>query len=160
MSVKRIGKIKIDIDRAADIAVALIVGAVLDRTQAGLDIDGNAFAPYSPGYAAQLVRAGRIAVPTLRQTGSLLGSLGERRRDTSGGTLTVHIGPGVEIGPAYSIGSKGLRRRGLRGITNAQLGHIHHEGLGRVPRRRWLSVKKELAAIVKRVLSTPGLLRA
>lgn len=154
MAVRHVGRIEVDLARAADIAVPLVIGAILRRVQSGISTSGTPFAPYSPAYAARLVDAGRLAAPvTLRQSGSMLGSVGERSRRMTEGVVVIHIGPGTEAGPAYSIGRGGLRRRGLRKISNARLGAIHQR------RRKWLGVAKELRAIVAQMLTNRGVLR-
>lgn len=163
-------EVTIDILKLRDFVVPLIVGEIQARTNRGLDVNGNAFKPYSASYQRQLRMSGRNTSPVaLRQTGSMMGSLrlvrtlgfglggqasAEARR------LMLEIGIGPEPGPAYSLTKKGMKRRGTRSVPNNVLARMHHNGEGRLPARPFMGLsKRELAKISRKARRAPGLVR-
>ena len=81
----------------------------------------------------------------MRDRAGELGGFGERSRafSATGDSLTIKIGPSPEFGPAYTIGKGGRKDKGVRGIDNAQLGLIHHRGIGKARKRPWLGFTSE-----------------
>lgn len=91
------------------------------RTQKGVDVDNNAFKPYSKGYKAQKQRLGKTGdIVQLKSTGKLMQSI---KID--------------EIPDGYKIY--------IADANRDQIGAYHNFGLGNNPERRFFGINKENA---------------
>jgi len=101
---------------------------ILGRTSMGVDVDGNAFAPYSKKYAAKKRALGRPGVVDLR------------------GRNAPHL--------LQSIVAKARSDDLVLGVygDKARIGQIHNEGAGRLPKRRWFAASRsDLSAMIRDV---------
>lgn len=100
--------------------VPLIVGKILQRTQAGLDAEGDKFKPYSQGHARARQKKGlQASTVDLRVTGQMLGSLGLKKTKISVDGVSLTIGPAAnQMAKAKAIEEYG---REFVGLTQGEL---------------------------------------
>ncbi|MBI5885370.1 MAG: phage virion morphogenesis protein [Deltaproteobacteria bacterium] len=95
-------------------AAAGLKERILERTALGRDVDGEAFAPYSPRYAKRRARAGKDAkLVTLRSSGAMLDSITTQARQTE---VSLGFNPSKEALKASrlqaaGVGDKRIKRR-------------------------------------------------
>ena len=133
--------IAIDVNAMLDFLVAAAIGLVQRRTAKGIDMNGNAFAPYSPEYAETLRAMGESVDPDLSVTGAYLAGISERSRtvDAATGVARATIGPGTGTSASVAPPAKGRDRAvrtGKRSPSHAILGRYlqmkrPHLGLSR-----------------------------
>ena len=83
----------------AAVIKAIVPGAILERTNRGVDANGNQFAPYSNRYIDFLLRGGESPKVDLRLSGGLLNSVKARGADVNDNRVTIIVAP--EIGRAH-----------------------------------------------------------
>jgi hypothetical protein len=107
--------IDVDTRRLVDALVPLIVGAILARTDAGKDVNGNAFKPYSQSHKRTRAKKGLSISPVdLRMTGRLMGSIGLRQVQIEAEGVLLTIAPSAtEILKARAIEQDGRLFVGL-----------------------------------------------
>lgn len=93
VTVKKQGKIDLDLSGMLDFAVSIAVGNVQRRIHEGVDLNGSAFAPYSPSYEKTLSLMGESTDVDLTVTGGYVASIGERSRSVSKERASAVIGP-------------------------------------------------------------------
>lgn len=117
---------EIDLELSGDLMRSII----LERTARGVDVDGNAFAPYSQPYAKKRAKSGRKAAPV-----DLLWS---RRMLQS---LRIVVNKALNEVALVVYGSEESVRAAA-----------HNEGAAKMPRRRWLAASQADAARIAKLL--------
>jgi hypothetical protein len=107
--------VKFDGAKAAKLIAGFVPGAILRRTDKGIDAKGNAFALYRPGYRNTLAAMGEDGKVDLRLTGGLLNSIKARSIETTADGVRVTIAPDTGTSPEVRAPSetRALRRAGL-----------------------------------------------
>jgi phage gpG-like protein len=104
---------------------------IIDRTQEGIDVDGQPFAPYSPGYAKEKASHGlNGGFPDLRWSGEMLGSLKvQSHSDTEYGIGIYGDEEDASKAEAHDNGVPGrnLPRRHFLGMSQSDLEQIGHD---------------------------------
>jgi len=111
--------IVVSIERAAqviesDLALAgdLMRSVILDKTARGVDVDGNAFAPYAPSYAKKRTKSGRTAAPVnLLWSGRMLQSLRVVTSVALNEVALVIYGAGAVRAEAHNLSGRHLPQR-------------------------------------------------
>jgi hypothetical protein len=85
-------------------------GAIIGRTERGLDIKGQPFAAYSPRYRGQLKRMGEDPKVDLRLSGGLLNSVKARDALLRADSVEVTIAPDTGTSPVWKAKAGGKRR--------------------------------------------------
>ncbi len=124
---------------------ALVTRLIRTRTMAGRDVTGQAFAPYTPDYAAKKAKEGLGTTPNLTVSGRMLNDMG-----------VTNVGPGtVSIGFTSSGGStrgKGLtliqRSRAVGAEDKARYHDVLGAGKSRTL-RKFLGLTPEETAMVR-----------
>jgi hypothetical protein len=116
VTVKHQGRIDLDLSGMLDFAVSIAVGDVQRRVRDGVDLNGSAFAPYSPGYEQKLSLMGESTDVDLTVTGAYIASIGERSRTVTATGASAVIGPGtgtsMEVRPLADARERINRRIG------------------------------------------------
>lgn len=152
---------RINKNKAADKTVQHVIDIVRKRTKRGIDVDGNAFAPYSNVYKKRLERARRSTKVNLMLSGNMMKSMHEVSRQVSKTEVTVVIGPDNAFSPTISLSRRGRGKRSrVRKVSNAELGNIHDIGAGNVPERHWLGLSdNERMQLIRKIRKIAGLVR-
>lgn len=110
VTVKRSGKIpKFDLEKAIATVKAFVPGAILARTDKGIDATGKAFTGYSAEYYAKLSGAGEDTKVDLRLTGGMLNSIKARKVTKSGGGAEIVFAPGTGGSPEMAFVSQSTK---------------------------------------------------
>jgi hypothetical protein len=153
---------RIPVDLIAERIASAVIGHVGERTENGIDIDGQPFAPYSPTYAEARARAARArigseplsSVPNLTMSGGMLNSVQVLEREHTETSSVIAIGPDTGTSPQRRTPPKTKPRKRTksegRSPSHNDLGLYHQEGMGRLPQRRWLGVSPEGEASITR----------
>jgi hypothetical protein len=146
---------RIPVDLIAERVASAVIGHVRERTEQGVDVDGNAFEPYSKAYAEGRARGGRRAdPPNLTMSGGMLNSVQVLEREHTETASVVAIGPDTGTSPQRRTPPKTKPRKRTksegRSPSHNDLGLYHQEGMGRLPQRRWLGVSPEGEASITR----------
>lgn len=126
---------------------ALAIGRIKRRTGQGVDVNGQAFEPYSARYAAQRKKAGRNASPpTLLLTGAMLGSMQVLSNDGERAVIGF-AGSSAKVRFARRARKSGKSAHTFR-ETNAQIPNAmkalwNDKGSGEVPRRHFFGLSGE-----------------
>ena len=107
---------------AFDKAVYDEVAQIIIRTQAGVDVHGQPFAPYTPKYAKKRLKAGRNVSPVdLTFNGTMLASMQQGTvRTPTGAESTISFGSAREA--AKAAGNQ--ERREFFGLSDEQVARI------------------------------------
>ena len=129
--------------RAAAIVKAFVPGAIIERTNAGIDMHGRAFAGYSSSWRETLALGGEDPKVDLRLTGGLLNSIKARETILTETTATVITAPDTGTSPAVSPKNGRMKRAGKRGPPHNVLAGYIHDGTARMPPRPFLGLAKD-----------------
>jgi hypothetical protein len=106
------------------------------RTGQGIDYKGSAFTPYSPAYAKRKSQSGRDSgVVDLTWSGRMLKAMRTSRVAPGGFTIGIY-------------GDEGTR------------GAVHNEGLGKMPKRRFMDASEEDRARILKDIAARCMARA
>jgi hypothetical protein len=166
--VRKGDKARVDVLTIAKRIAAFTPGLVIQRVDAGRDINDKPFAPYSPNYRAALALAGEDPKVDLRLTGGLINSVKVRRIvRKADGIVVVHIGPDagtsprVPLAPPWVVNDPAARaawaqhpprRKGRRGPAHNVVGAYLQQGTATMPARRWLGLSPRDLQDLRRML--------
>lgn len=144
------GPRRIDARKLLDLLASLVIGHIRERCEAGLDIAGRAFLPYSDDYRDNRLDLGRNARPVdLLMTGGLMGAVQVVERTES--VTTIGVGTGTSSQRRAPTQGNRRRRAGeRRGPPHNLLGQWHQDGAGHNKRRRWFGVSPRGDAEIRR----------
>lgn len=94
VTVRRRGKIRVELSEAVQRAADAVVLHILRRTGRGLDASDSPLPAYSPLYRQQLAAIGESTTPDMRLTGELMRRIKLQRTTTKSGVVRMHFGPG------------------------------------------------------------------
>jgi len=99
--------------RAAQIIKAFVPGAILERTNAGIDMNGRAFAGYSTSWRETLALGGEDPKVDLRLSGGMMNSVKAREMIITATTATVITAPDTGTSPEVrpSLSATAFNRR-------------------------------------------------
>lgn len=173
VTIKWTGKIEIDKAGLARKVAPLILGRILERTDAEMDGNWQPFDSYSAAYAWQRVQIGEDTRVTIRLSGGELGSFHHKRTDIVGGfiTLTFGVGTGtsatIDLPPPWmqnnptalaawkaKHGGKASRTGG-RSPPHTLLAYWQNNGIGQ-PKREWMKFDspQDLAWLAEQIEKT------
>lgn len=93
---------------------------IAKRTSSGVDVDGQAFTPYSPKYAAFKRASGRSGKVDLTWTGNMLAAMGSKVKVI--GETIIGI---ISFIPAQAVKARAnMRTRNFFGLSKEQLTRI------------------------------------
>ena len=146
----------------AAVIKAIVPGAILERTNRGVDANGNQFAPYSNRYIDFLLRGGESPKVDLRLSGGLLNSVKARGADVNDNRVTIIVAPDAGTSPVWkpkagglarfekrlakgkqTAGSFTMQRTGKQSPPHNVVAHWLHYGTAHTPARRFLALTKE-----------------
>jgi len=106
---------RFDANRIATIIKGVVPGMILERTNKGVDINGQQFAAYSRRYQRKLKRMGEDPKVDLRMSGGLLNSVKARGATLRADSVEVTIAPDTGTSPQYRAPSerRAFRQAGL-----------------------------------------------
>ena len=145
---------KFDGQKAGKLIAGYVPGAILRRTDQGLDIKGNPFAPYRPSYRDALAAMGEDGKTDLRLTGGLLNSVKARSIETTADGVRVTIAPDTGTSPQVYAADGKAKRSGKRGPPHNVLGYWLHHGTPTMQARPFMGLspeqERELLALLTR----------
>lgn len=146
------GELEIQLRKIEKFLAARIPGIVIARTQKGLDANGQTFRAYSSEYAKLRAAAGRNPGANLWLTGGMVSSFAKRRATFTGEALNIHFAPDASRSTALTLTKSGAVQGSTvdeNGVSAPKispahnlLGHWHHTGAGKLPKRKWLGLSK------------------
>jgi hypothetical protein len=106
---------RFDANRIATIIKGVVPGMILERSNKGVDINGQQFAAYSRRYQRKLRRMGEDPKVDLRLSGGMLNSVKARGATLRADSVEVTIAPDTGTSPQYRAPSerRALRQAGL-----------------------------------------------
>lgn len=134
---------KFDGQKAGKLIAGYVPGAILRRTDQGLDIKGSPFAPYRPAYRDALAAMGEDGKTDLRLTGGLLSSVKARSIETTPDGVRVTIAPDTGTSPQVYAADGKAKRSGKRGPTHNVLGYWLHHGTPTMQARPFMGLTPE-----------------
>lgn len=138
--------------RAAELVAGYVPGAIIKRTGDGIDMDGNPFAPYTPGYLEALRIGGEDVRVDLRLTGGLMNSIKVRGRTVRQRSVSVIVAPDGGTSPAVYPRAGKMVRSGDRGPPHNALGYWIHHGTARMRPRRFMGLTRAQAKTLLQLL--------
>ena len=143
---------KFDGQKAGKLIAGYVPGAILRRTDQGLDVKGSQFAPYRPAYRDALVAMSEDGKVDLRLTGGLLNSIKARSIDVSTDGVRVTIAPDTGTSPQVHASDGKAKRSGKRGPPHNVLGYWLHHGTPTMQARPFMGLtpdqERELLALL------------
>lgn len=144
----------------AKAAKSVIPGLILERTNKGIDVNGNQFAPYSRRYIKFLRMGGEDTKVDLRLSGGLLNSVKARQMTITDSRVEVTIAPDTRTSPVWKPKAAGPKRaakmersRMKAPYENAgefaqspphdRLGYWLHHGTPKMKARPWMGLTDE-----------------
>lgn len=91
--------------RVAAVVKGLVPGMILERTNKGIDANGQQFAPYSKRYQQYLKRGGEDPKVDLRLSGGLLNSVKARSIEILKESVRVVVAPDTGTSPVWAPAS-------------------------------------------------------
>lgn len=134
---------KFDGAKAAKLIAGFVPGAILRRTDKGIDAKGNAFASYKPSYRDTLAAMGEDGKVDLRLTGGLLNSIKARQTTVTADGVAVVIAPDTGTSPQVYASDGKAKRSGKRGPPHNVLGYWLHHGTPTMQARPFMGLTPE-----------------
>lgn len=138
-----------DLKAVATLLKSLVPSVIVQRVDAGRDINDKAFAGYSSGYVKALAKAGQNTNVDLRLTGGMLASVKARSVVLTKDKLEIFFAPDAGTSPAVSLG-KTMHRTGARGPAHNIVGEYIHTGTPHMKPRPWMGLSPKDKAAVER----------
>lgn len=112
---------RFDANRIATIIKGVVPGMILERTNKGIDINGQQFAAYSRRYRNRLRLMGEDPKVDLRLSGGLLNSVKARGATLRADSVEVTIAPDTGTSPVWApkAGGKQRQERAMRKFVRA-----------------------------------------
>jgi hypothetical protein len=144
---------RFDANRIATIIKGVVPGMILERTNRGVDINGQQFAAYSRRYRNRLRRMGEDPKVDLRLSGGLLNSVKARGATLRADSVEVTIAPDTGTSPVWAPKAGGKSRRtGKQSPPHNVVGYWLHYGTKTIKPRPWMGLTpQQYAELVREI---------
>jgi len=129
--------------KAAKLIAGFVPGAILRRTDKGIDAKGNAFALYRQSYRDALIAMSEDVKVDLRLTGGLMNSIKARDVKVTPDGVRVTIAPDTGTSPQVYAADGKAKRSGKRGPPHNVLGYWLHHGTPTMQARPFMGLTPE-----------------